>query len=290
MDKKKIVFIADFFVDQISRGAELANEALLFYLDKDFTIERVKSADLKEVKKDSYYIISNFVYVAEEIKNKLIEYKNYMIYEHDHKYVATRNPFAVPYGKNGIEVNTDGIVPKDKLINLEFYKNANVVLCQTQWHQDQLARNITANLSNIGGSLYTPEMLNIVDDVRKKNNKRDTCAIFCGQYKNSEEAIIYCKTNNIPFALISNVGSPKKFLYILGRHNKFVFFPKIPESCSRLLIEARLLDCKVYTNMNSGIVNEKCWNFDNDEFRDYIKNTMRTEAIDKFRRILNEFR
>jgi hypothetical protein len=289
-NKQRIVFVSDFFVDLISRGAELANDALLHYLDNEYKIERVRSENLLAIDTDKFYIISNFVMLPEKTKEKLIEHKNYLIYEHDHKYVITRNPFSVYDTKRGtILDNPPGIVPKDSLINVSFYESAKVVMCQTKWHQDQLEKNLTVTADNIGGSLYKPETINLINSIAASTKKISVCAIFneINNYKNHQEAMDFCKNNNIPFKLIPRLTTQKQFLHTLGRFNSFAFFPKIPETCSRLLIEARLLNCLVYTNSNSGIVNESYWTMDNESFKDYLINVITPQAINKFRRVIN---
>ena len=87
---------------------------------------------LQEQTKDTKFIIANFIGLTEESKSVLKLEKEYIIYEHDHKYVKTRNPAEYK----------DFIAPRDQIINFDFYKNSKAVLCQSDFH----AKIVKANL------------------------------------------------------------------------------------------------------------------------------------------------
>ena len=92
----KIVFISDFFADEVQGGAELCNAALINLLEKRYTIEKVKSVnvtpDLILNNLDSFFVIANFFMLAEAFKRAFIDKTKYIILEHDHKYVKSNNP------------------------------------------------------------------------------------------------------------------------------------------------------------------------------------------------------
>ena len=48
----------------------------------------------------------------------------------------------------------------------------------------------------------------------------------------------------------------EEFLFRLGQKEGFVFFPKTPETLSRIIVEARMMDMKVITNNLPGAVKE----------------------------------
>ena len=121
----------DFFADQIEGGGELNNEIVVEDLSsKGFEVKKINSHDLSieelEMCKDYFFIISNFINLSEESKEYLEKNCSYAIYEHDHKYLTTRNP----------AVYKDYLAPPDAIINYEFYKNAKSVFCQTKFHSE----------------------------------------------------------------------------------------------------------------------------------------------------------
>jgi hypothetical protein len=290
-----LIFVSDFFLDEMRRGAEVADSSLMTYIPVD---KKIESSEIKEIDKNAFYIISNFTQLSEEAKTELIKNKNYLIYEHDHKYTPTRNPYLNPDGS----INPDGVVLTKFLINADFYKNAKVVLCQTAWHQEQLQKNLVCNLDNIHGSFYTTEDLNHLETALKYSKKKDKYAIFSdsetlyltngmiykqgSNIKNKNGAIKYCIENRFSYIFIPRINNKIKFWETLASFKHFVFFPDIPETCSRLLIETKMLGMDVITNENSGASHEGWFKLQGQELITYFKDVLVPEAIEKFKRYL----
>lgn len=293
----KLIFVADYYSDEIRRGAELCNAALLNYIKVD---KKLESSHISQVETDSFYIISNFVQLSTGVMGHLISNKNYMIYEHDHKYTPTRNPFKNP---NGTE-NKDGVVPEQFKINLDFYKNAKIVMCQTEWHANQLRKNGILNVDNIHGSFYTMEDLELISKIGQETTKKEKFAIFSDaetlyltnglaykqgpNIKNKIEAVQYCMNNKLPYVFIPRINDKNKFWKALATFKHFVFFPDIPETCSRLLIEAKMLGAEVITNSNSGASNEYWFGLNGEDLVEHFKEVIIPEAITKFKGYINE--
>ena len=113
----KIIFVADFFANEIAGGGELNNQELIDILrERDSHVLEVKSNRLtpefiSECSKKVKFIVANFVMLSRESKTMLENDREYIIYEHDHKYVKSRNP-----------ANYDNfIAPKSEIINFNFY-------------------------------------------------------------------------------------------------------------------------------------------------------------------------
>ncbi|MCK9428910.1 MAG: hypothetical protein M0R17_02725 [Candidatus Omnitrophica bacterium] len=288
----KIIFVSDYFSNEVRRGAEVTNDVLLYYLGIANTIESHK---LNIIDINSFYIITNFVNLNENTKQQLIKYKNYLIYEHDHKYISTRNPFLLPTG----EVNISGIVPEIYFTNRAFYNNAKVVICQTQWHEDQLNKNNITNTTNIHGSLYLHEDLELINSIRLNTLKIDKYAFFNdaefitlsngmtlrqGQnIKNKQGSLRYCLDNKLPYFPIPRINVKENFWKTLAKFKHFIFFPDIPETCSRLLIEAKMLDINVTTNQNSGAYHEPWFQLSGIELIDKFKDEIIPNAINLFK-------
>ena len=119
---KKVTFIADFYANEIAGGGELVNEVLIEGLSsRGVSVTRVKSQQVtKEFvdKSDNFFIIANFIGLSPECKNALLK-KEYIIFEHDHKYLKTRDPSPFP----------DFLAPEDQIINKDFYRKAKAVFC-----------------------------------------------------------------------------------------------------------------------------------------------------------------
>jgi hypothetical protein len=59
-------------------------------------------------------------------------------------------PIGDPLTTGGWCKTDTGIVPIEKQINRDLYKNAAAVICLTKWHENQLRSNLEGNFENIG--------------------------------------------------------------------------------------------------------------------------------------------
>ena len=74
-------------------------------------------------------------------------------------------------------------------------------------------------------------------------------------HKGTDHAKLYCEKNNLEYDLITPCGHDE-FLKKLGANNTLVFFPKTPETLSRIFVEARMMNMKVVTNSLVGAASE----------------------------------
>lgn len=295
---RNIVFVSDYFANEMRRGAELCNEALLFYLDNPNTIESHKLLHIDSTK---FYVITNFVNLPESTKSQLVKFKNYLIYEHDHKYTPTRNPFKLYTGQD----NPCGIVPKSDLINQDFYRAAKIVICQTQWHEQQVFKNVNCLTTNIHGSFYLPEDLDLIESciVNPLNrlpkyaffNDADFITLADGRIinqgnniKNKKTSLQYCLDNKLVYMPIPRMNNKLNFWKTIAKYQHFIFFPDIPETCSRLLIEAKMLDVDVITNRNSGASHEEWFKLKGKELIDEFRHKIIPKAVNMFKGYINE--
>jgi len=245
----KILFIADFFSDQLAAGGELNNSVLINLLTaKGYEITSINSHLINErhLSSQKNIIVANFKNLSEENKSK-IQDKNYIIYEHDHKYLKDRNPGIYPEYK----------APKEDIINREFYENAKAVLCQSSFHTKILKENLEIdNVANLSGNLWSEEHLSLLEEMSKVE-KIDKCAIISSvtPHKNTRKAIAYCETIAAEYVLIPPGGS-QEFLRELGKYKTLVFLPETPETLSRIVVEARMMGMKTKTTNNIGALHE----------------------------------
>ena len=124
MISKEVIFISDFFINEVMGGAEFCNDALMKLLSPDVKIASLKSdratVQLVENNLDKFFIVANFFQLAENVKAALAK-TTYVILEHDHKYVRSNNP----------SLYKDFLAPERQIQNKAFYKNALAVLCQS---------------------------------------------------------------------------------------------------------------------------------------------------------------
>jgi len=249
---KGIIFIADFFTEHILGGGELNNEELIALLvNRNLEILNIQShkVDIKFVEdnKDKVFIVSNFANLHPECKKGLLK-TTYVIYEHDHKYLSSRDPGPYPGYR----------APPGQIINREFYENAKAVFCQSLFHLKIIKQNLQIdNLVNLSGNLWSLESLNLLEKM-SRIEKIDCYAIMNSTipHKNTAAAIKYCEVSDIKYSIINNAPY-HTFLAELGKHKGLIFFPKTPETLSRIVVEARMMGMSTKTTKNIGAIHEE---------------------------------
>jgi hypothetical protein len=76
------------------------------------------------------------------------------------------------------------------------------------------------------------------------------------EHKNTYAAIRYCKIKNLEYDLIAD-SNYYNFLEKISMNDKFVFFPKTPETLCRVIVEARMMNIKIITNDKIGASKEE---------------------------------
>jgi hypothetical protein len=226
----KIGYISDFFVNEISGGAEIVDSIIISKLSEVFDVQKIKSNSVKF--ESDFYIVSNFTQMSEETKKTLYT-KNYIIIEHDHKYLKTRNP----------SVFKDFIAPASQITNTMLYRKAKQVFCQSRNQAEVLIKNlIINNVSSFGCSFWSEEEIDILRKNCNNEKKGEFCFIeFQNPIKNSFKSLRYCKDKGLNYKALKRQPF-KDLMRELSIHEKFVFFPKVLESFSRIVLEARMLN------------------------------------------------
>ena len=237
----KIAFLQDFFAHEVIGGAEKNDSALLDYLiSKKRKVTSVHTYEVDEdFDKYDFYIVSNFVRLPDQIKQKLIQKRNYIIYEHDHKYVANRNPGAFK----------EFIAPSKMIINREFYASAKKVFVLSDICQKVIEKNLDiSNVHNIACSLWSQKDLELINQISQTSGKASEYGILQSNnlIKGTSQALEYCSKNNIEPKLVSSPDYAE-FITRLSLCEKFIFFPQVLETFSRVCAEAKMLNCKIIT-------------------------------------------
>jgi len=264
---KKVIVIADFFAEQVNGGGELNNEVLITILkQKGYLVTKIQShlvtIDFLTKNNEAFYIVSNFINLP-ELCRQMLTGMRYIIYEHDHKYLKSRNPATYK----------DFKAPSKEIINHTFYKNALAVLCQSSFHKEIVERNTgLSNIINLSGNLWSLGQLEMLRDL-SSGEKNEKCSIMDSPipHKNTLDAMKYCSAKGKEYELIP--GAPYiDFLKKLGENKTLVFFPKTPETLSRIIVEARMMGMSVITNQLVGATKEDWFGLKGSDLVDFMIN------------------
>lgn len=261
----KILYISDFFHTDVAGGAELNDHILLEELsNRGVKISKIRSfqVSLEKIKEHwNLIIISNFFNLKSDLIQYISENKDYIIYEHDHKYLRSRNPSSFE----------DFKAPGFEIVNENFYKSAKKVYCQSSFHLEIVKKNINLNnLYNVSGNLWSEDTLKVLEEMLKKN-KQNRCSIMNSSvsHKNTAEAIRYCQKKQIEYDLIESKDY-HEFLSKMSDNQTLIFIPKTPETLSRIVVEARMMGMRTITNKNIGAAHEPWFSMKGKQLIDYM--------------------
>jgi len=239
----KVLFLADFFSEQLQGGGESNDENLIHYLASEgipVTKQNTQGAKVSDIKLYDKIIVGNFVLLSEECKDALVHAGNYIIYEHDHKYVATRDPSKFPNFK----------IPSSQIVNKRFYESAECVIVLSKICEKILKQSIPAcNVHNIGCSLWSEERLDFIEsllDQEKKPKDKFMIVDSPNPVKGTAAAIKYCSHQNIPYDLVKPCAA-EELLEKISSYKGLVFLPQVLETFSRIAMETKMLGGRLIT-------------------------------------------
>jgi hypothetical protein len=276
---KNLVFIADMFRSDFLGGAESNDHILINHLESitpNLQLINCQALTPNHIEEGDFFIISNFVFLSEANK-ELLKEKSYIIYEHDHKYIKTRDPSVFP----GFQI------PEDQVINKEFYANAKMVVVLSSICKEILQKTLQIdNVFSIGCSLWSDNRLDYIKTlIGEEKNEKYAILQSSNPIKNTSRAITFCNKNNIEFDLIEPCGE-EELLKQLAKYEGLVFIPGVLETFSRISAEAKMLNCKLATNPRLlGFGSEKIFNMTGESLIEEIRKR-KNKALQLFEEII----
>ena len=260
--------ISDFFVDDFVGGAALNDEEIYNQLKVNgHNCIKVKSKDctldfLKNIKNYNF-IVSNFFHLPDEVKTFIQDNLKYSVYAHDYKFVAHTNPARYE----------DFEVPKEELINVDFYNNSAAIVCQSSLQKRiyDLNLNVENKTKNFSGNLWNDKCFQIFED-KLNCKKNDKVAVVKSLYpeKGTPESIKLCINNGFDYEVIHSQDY-YDFLNILGNFSAYSFVPFTPETLSRICVESKMMGLEIYTTNLVGATYEPWFSLKGEEMINEMK-------------------
>lgn len=254
----KVCFISDLYSRELAGGAELTTDALI-ESDTDLKKFRFNSVNITpeilEKNLETHFVFGNYTMLSNEVIDFVLQNNvSYSILEYDFKYCKYRSEtlhkikekkecdcITLPHGKN-----IKDFVLKAK--NLFFMS----VKQREMWEAQipELKDKKTIILS----SVFTKETIEFCTKVKAARplQNRYPAAAILGEgswIKGIEQTEKVLAQQNIPYAKLPKM-EPQKFLEALSSFQAFAFMPAGEDTCPRVVIEAKLLGCKVFANQN----------------------------------------
>jgi len=277
----KIIFISDFFKTEVLGGAESNDSVLLSHLlKKNYDVKKINCVHLdnSHYNKNNFFIVSNFASLSDNHKSKL-QNERYIIYEHDHKYLKTRDPSKFE----------NFVAPSSQIINKEFYENAEAVVVLSDICKNVIEQNLNLNnVHSIGCSLWSKEKLDYIKSLpSEEKNGKFLILNSSNPIKNTKKSVEFCKAKNISYDLINNC-SEEELLQKMSQYDGFVFFPGVLETFSRISAEAKMLNCKLLTKPKLlGFASEEIFTLSGIRLIEEISDRVK-KALELFENLINK--
>jgi len=277
-DDADIVFVADAFSDQYTGGAELTTDTII---DKSpYNVVKINSKDLDasimSTGTRKYWIFGNFSSMDLNLIPAIVANLNYSIIEYDYKFCKFRSQ-----EKHRAVEGKDCDCAEDaygQYISAFFYGADNIF-----WMSEN-QKNIYHNLfpflknrnNNVISSCFSDGFFKKINDIKASGTSRNEKYIIIGStswIKGLNTCKEYCEKNNLEYEIVANL-SYENMLEKFSSSRGLVFLPPGKDTCPRVVIEAKLLGCKVIMNENIQHKDEDWFNTDNIEtITDYLKNS-----------------
>ncbi len=275
-----VVFVSDFFVEDLVGGAELTSEALIQSCSK--RCYKLHSASLTEglveASPGKYWIFGNFLGAPKPGIQAVVESgAHYSVIEFDWKYCRFRSPQRCGMTKSG-KVCTCISTPDGQFVR-GFYQEADKLFWMSKTQRDECLQRMEMSLDDskhlVQGSTWSQEDLLFLKSLRedKETQREETWIVqdSPNEIKNTQGTIEYCKTNKIPYRLLGGL-KPRDFLVEMRKNTGLVFHPLDYDTCPRVVVEAKLLGLRLDLNSNvmhqhdpwfqetSNIIHDWLWN------------------------------
>jgi hypothetical protein len=269
LEEAEFVFVSDVFADEYTGGAELSLQTLIDTCKKSHV--KIKTSEIDDrvldFYKDKTWIFANVTQTSSEILNKIAESDiTYHVSESDYKYCEHRLPQLCELFNGGKECSC-GTKPHGKLYE-KFYNNAKTVFFRSKKQKQNYmkALNLTKPKIEVLSALFPESFFEKIKELRNgQNGGRSNKWVIPDSpswVKGSPDAEKWCEENNKEYIKLHGV-SHDEVLKTLASSEGLCFLPKGFDTCPRLVIEAKLLDCKLHLNENVLHSSEKWFDTNN---------------------------
>lgn len=253
--KTQIVFVSDLFADDYVGGAELTSQALID--SSPYTVQCVKASSVSMKTLESgvhaYWIFGNFTQLNPQLIPSIIGNLRYSVLEYDYKYCKYRSPqkhFEAEKKYCDCHNNMNG-----KIVSA-FLHGARSIYWMSEKQKEKyetIFPFLSQNDSIVLSSVFASETLGVIKILR--NMHRSTVRngwIVLGSnswVKGAQAAVDYCTQNSLKFEVVWDLPYTE-LLEKLSMAEGFVYLPTGYDTCPRMVIEAKLLGCKLILNDN----------------------------------------
>lgn len=251
----KIIFVSDMFVEDYVGGAELTSQALIDA--SPYQVHKIHSKDVTlqtlQQAVDRFWIFGNFTQLNPQLIPSIVGNLKYSILEYDYKYCKARSPekhFDVAGTPCDCHNQMNG-----KIISAFFFGAMHI-----WWMSEKQKERYVTLFPFIGerdntvlSSVFDDSTLALIKLLRTQNEGKERKGwVVLGSnswIKGFDAAKKWCEDNKKDYEVVWNLPYDK-LLEKLATAEGFVYLPPGGDTCPRMVIEAKLLGCKLQLNSN----------------------------------------
>jgi glycosyltransferase involved in cell wall biosynthesis len=247
----KIVFVSDFYPEDITGGAELTLQALIDECPYEY--EKIRSNQINQdfaIKNiRSHWVFGNFASAHPNLLAFVAGNIRYSIVEFDYKFCKYRS-----LDKHLETESSECNCHQTELgaFMQQFYKNANSIFWMSERQRDITHERMPAlrETNNVVlGSVFNRSTLDKLYKLSGQEKKGYSCILDADSWvKGTNNALSYCQENNIEPVKIKH--SYSETLALLSEADTLIYLPAGADTCPRLVIEAKILGCNLVLNDN----------------------------------------
>jgi len=251
----QVIFVSDMFVSDYVGGAELTSQALIDSCPlKLYKLRsREVTPDLVQQGVNAFWIFGNFTDLNPQLFPMIVANLRYSVLEYDYKYCRTRSPEK---HLSVLKVQCDcNEQMNGKMISTFFYGAMHLWWMSEgqKEHYHKLFPFLSERSNTVLSSVFDTSTLGLIKALRLANEKTERKGwIVLGSnswIKGAEAAVKWCADNGKEHEVVWNVPYDQ-LLEKLAKAEGFVYLPPGGDTCPRMVIEAKLLGCKLHLNDN----------------------------------------
>lgn len=267
-DGTKIIFVSDMFVDEYVGGAELTTQALIDSCP--LPVFKIKSRnvtmDIMKQGARCFWIFGNFTELNPQFIPTIVANLRYAILEYDYKYCRYRSPEKhESQEKKPCDCHQQ---MNGKLVSAFFYGAASLFwMSEAQKARYHKLFPFLVDKSNVVlSSVFDDKTIGNIALLRNSHIEKSGWIVLGSNswIKGADAAKKWCEDNGKKYEVIWNLPYQETLAKLTSAEG-FVYLPEGADTCPRMVIEAKLLECKLEINDNVQHKDEEWFATDNIE-------------------------
>jgi hypothetical protein len=267
-----IIFVNDMFVEDYAGGGELTTEAII--KSSYIPITKIRSSqitlDLMKQHSDKFWIFGNFAGLKDDRIIYAIKNLNYSVLEYDYKYCIYRSPEKHEATTGSCNCHKES---RGKLVSV-FYKKAKALWFMSEKQKSIYCEHFTFldnDNTRVLSSVFYDDTLEILENLDCSDKTGKWIVLNSDSWvKGKSNAIMKAEELGLDYELVWGLKY-EELLRKMARSKGIVYVPPGGDTCPRMVIEAKILGCKLILNDNVQHKDEE-WFFNRKSILEYMKN------------------